>query len=165
MLHEQGLNLGKTGPATFEFNPQHLDPQKTLKCKTDGTLGDYMVRDIPEDVIRARHSSIGVPAPRCNQYTNRPIQISLQPRFKLIEDPLDYEMEYKKRNIWSVPDIKTFIVELLKGVKKFEKIGEALAHKTAAEIVFFYHTFKKPLNLKKEIKNSREYLKMRIPQQ
>lgn len=72
-LHEQGLDLGKTGPANFDYKPSHLDPQMTLKCKTDGTLGDYMVHDIPEDIIRARHSSTGVPAPRCNQYTNRPI--------------------------------------------------------------------------------------------
>lgn len=71
-------------------------------------------------------------------------------------------MEYKKRNVWSFVDIKTFLVELLKGPKRFEKIGEGLPHKTASEIVFFYHTFKKPLKLKQEIKNSREYLKMRI---
>ena len=74
-------------------------------------------------------------------------------------------MEYKRRNVWSLADIKTFLIELLKGPKRFEKIGEALPHKTAGEIVFFYHTFKKPLKLKTEIKNSREYLKMRINQQ
>ena len=37
-----------------------------------------------------------------------------------------------------------------------------LPHKTAKEIVFFYHTFKKLLKLKHEIKNSREFLKMKI---
>jgi len=42
-------------------------------------------------------------------------------------------MEYKKRNVWSLSDIKIYLVELLRGVKKFEKIGEALPHKTAAE--------------------------------
>ena len=44
----------------------------------------------------------------------------------------------------------------------FEKLGEALPQKTWEEIVFFYHTFKKPLKLKQEIKNAHEYLKMRI---
>ena len=73
-------------------------------------------------------------------------------------------MEYKKRNIWSVRDLKTFIVELLKGPKRFEKVGESLPHKTAAEIVFFYHTFKKLLKLKHEIRNSREFLKMKVNQ-
>lgn len=65
-------------------------------------------------------------------------------------------MEYKKRNIWSIQDLKTFIIALLKGPKIFQKIGEMLPHKTAKEIVFFYHTFKKLLKLKNEIKNSRD---------
>lgn len=65
-------------------------------------------------------------------------------------------MEYKKRNIWSIKDLKTFIIALLRGPKRFEKIGESLPHKTAKEIVFLYHTFKKPLKLKTEIKNSRD---------
>ena len=57
-------------------------------------------------------------------------------------------MEYKKSNVWSYKDIKTFLVELLRGPKRFEKVGEGLPHKKASEIVFFYHTFKKYLNLK-----------------
>ena len=73
-------------------------------------------------------------------------------------------MEYKKRNVWSYTDIKTFLIELLKGPKRFEKIGEGLPHKTASEIVFLYHTFKKPLKLKSQIKESREFLKMRANQ-
>ena len=57
-------------------------------------------------------------------------------------------MEYKKSNVWSYKDIKTFLVVLLRGPKRFEKVGEGLPHKKASEIVFFYHTFKKYLNLK-----------------
>ena len=74
-------------------------------------------------------------------------------------------MEYKRRNCWSVTDIKTFIVALLKGPKRFEKIGESLPNKTAKEIVFFYHTFKKMLRLKFEIKNAKELIKMKINSQ
>lgn len=65
---------------------------------------------------------------------------------------MDYEMEYKKRNVWTIKDIKTFIIAILKYAKSFEQIGEALPHKTSKEIVFFYHTFKKLINLKHEIK-------------
>ena len=57
-------------------------------------------------------------------------------------------MEYKRKNIWAIVDIKTYLIELLRGPKRFEKLGEALPHKTWEEIVFFYHTFKKPLKLK-----------------
>lgn len=74
-------------------------------------------------------------------------------------------MEYKKRNVWSYHDMKNFLVSLLKGPKRFEKIGEVLPHKTAREIVFFYHTFKKLLRLKTEIKNAREVIKIKNNQQ
>jgi len=79
----------------------------------------------------------------------------------LIKDPLEYEMEFKKRNVWSYHDMKVFLVALLKGPKRFEKIGEVLPHKTSKEIVFFYHTFKKLLRLKSEIKNARELIKIK----
>lgn len=58
--------------------------------------------------------------------------------------------------------MKTFITALLKGPKRFEKIGEALPHKTSKEIVFFYQTQKKLLKLNREIKNARELLKMKM---
>jgi len=46
-----------------------------------------------------------------------------------------------------------------------EKIGEALPHKSAKEIVYFYHTFKKLIGLKYEIKQSRELQSMKqMPQ-
>jgi len=61
-------------------------------------------------------------------------------------------MEYKKRNVWSLRDIKTFVVAIIKHTKNMDKVGEALPHKTAKEIVFFFHTFKKLINLKTEIK-------------
>ena len=109
-----------------------------------------------DDIQRAKESYVRVPQPRINPYLDQPTPISIQHRFKLIEDPIDYEMEYKKRNIWSIKDLKTFIIALLKGPKRFEKIGEMLPHKTAKEIVFLYHTFKKLLKLKTEIKNSRD---------
>jgi len=37
-----------------------------------------------------------------------------------------------------------------------DKVGDALPHKSAAEVIFFYHTFKKLMNLKSSIKNCRE---------
>ena len=77
------------------------------------------------------------------------------PKFKLIADPVDYECEYKKRNVWQIYEIKAFIIALLKHHKKFDKIGEAIPHKSAKEIVFFYHTFKKLLGFKDHLKQAR----------
>ena len=73
----------------------------------------------------------------------------------MISDPIAYEMEYKKRNVWSFDDIRTFVIAILKNTKNMEKVGEALPHKSAKEIVFFYHTFKKMLILKTLIKEVR----------
>lgn len=58
-------------------------------------------------------------------------------------------------------DIKTFVVTILRYTKNMDKIGEALPHKSASEIVFFYHTFKKLINLKMQIKNCREVQKLK----
>lgn len=97
-----------------------------------------------------------IPQPFVNIYTNQPSIIQVSPRFKLIQDPVAYEMEYKKRNVWSLKDIKTFVISTLRYIKNMEKIGEALPHKSSKEIVFFFHTFKKLINLKSRIKESRE---------
>lgn len=75
------------------------------------------------------------------------------PHFKLINDPVAYETEYKRRNVWSLNDIKTFVVAVIRHAKKMDRVGEKLPHKSASEIIFFYHTFKKAFNLKTHIKN------------
>lgn len=41
----------------------------------------------------------------------------------LIKNPIDYEMEYKRRNVWSYHDIQTFLKLLLENPKKFHVIG------------------------------------------
>ena len=84
-----------------------------------------------------------------------------EPKFKLIKDPIEYEMHYKKQNVWSVEDIRIFVIELLReatidGRKRFEAVGEFLPHKSASEMIFFYHTLKKLLKLKQEMKSAKE---------
>ena len=97
-----------------------------------------------------------MPQPNINIYTKQPTVIAFVPHFKLIADPIAYEMEYKRKNVWSLQDIRTFVITVLRYTKNIDKIGEALPHKSASEIVFFYHTFKKLINLKMQIKNCRE---------
>jgi len=122
-----------------------------------------LAAEIPDDVLRAKTYYCPIPQPRFNHYSKpTPSHIHVSHSFKLIEDPVDYEMEYKKRNVWSLKDMKTFLIALLKGPKRFEKIGEVLPHKTAREIIFFFHTYKKLLKLKGEIKNAKELIKMKM---
>ncbi len=88
--------------------------------------------------------------------------IAFSPHFKLITDPIAYEMEYKRQNVWSLRDIKTFVLNILRWTKNMDKIGEALPHKSASELIFFYHTFKKLINLKMQIRNCREVQKLKV---
>lgn len=129
--------------------------------KSTTQFGSTLHAEIPDDVIRAKASNTAVPPPQVNIYTNQPTIVNVSPHLKLIQDPIAHEMEYKKRNVWSVRDIRVFIVNILKHTKNMERIGEALPHKSAKQIVFFYHIFKKLIGLKNEIKQSRELQAMK----
>jgi hypothetical protein len=72
-----------------------------------------LAAEIPDDILRAKQNNTPVPPSRLNLYTEEPSQIILLKQFKLIKDPLEYEMEYKKRNVWSYHDMKVFLVALL----------------------------------------------------
>lgn len=148
--------MSHTGPAHLAHTPGNLIPLAT-PSKGPGVVA----AGLTDDIIRANATYVRVPQASFNLYTNQPTIISHARNFRLINDPLDYEMEYKRRNIWTIKDIRVFIVTLLKHNKRMEQIGEALPHKTAKEIVFFYHGFKKLLNFKHEVKQARELLKMR----
>jgi hypothetical protein len=146
-------NSGVPGPVVQIFSPR-----TNLKLATKlGNPTAFML----EDVARARQNDTTVPLPSLNPYlSNRESgyvsTIGHMRQFKLIEDPVAHEMEYKRRNVWSVGDIRTFLQSMLEGQKNFQKIGEDLPHKTYNEIVFFYHSFKKLMRLKYHLKTCRE---------
>lgn len=105
--------------------------------------------------MRAKQNFVQVSEPRHNDYVEQPIRVI--GGFRLIEDPLNYEMEYKKRNVWSVHDIKIYLQILFEYPKQFDKIARRLPHKSSKEIIFFYHTFKKLLRLKNTFKNCQHH--------
>lgn len=154
-FERQGVFAYRTEEAPL-FTPDPLQPNRPLLLNSS-----LQGNDLPDDILRAKQNDTPVPPSKLNIYTAQPSRVEYEPSFKLIKDPLEYEMEYKKRNVWSYHDMKAFLVSLLKGPKRFEKVGEVLPHKTAKEIVFFYHTFKKLLRLKTEIKNARELIKIK----
>ena len=59
-LRDQGLNLSRTGPAQFEYNPCHMEPQKSLKTSMP-SLSGTLTTEIPDDVLRARACYTHVP--------------------------------------------------------------------------------------------------------
>eukprot|EP00347_Sterkiella_histriomuscorum_P015832 403355519 len=74
---------------------------------------------------------------------------------QLIKNPLEYELEYKKRMIWTIKDIETFLKAILENPPDFWQIGKYLPHKTSKELSFFYMAFKKLFNLKKHFQTLR----------
>jgi hypothetical protein len=55
-----------------------------------------------------------------------------------IADPISYEIEHKKRYIWNIREIETFLQNLLENPKNFWVIGKSLEHKTSKDLIYFY---------------------------
>ena len=71
---------------------------------------------------------------------------------KFISDPFAYETEHKRRNVWSIRDIESFLHNILENPKNFWALGKLMPHKTSKELVYFFYAFKKLFNLKKHFK-------------
>ncbi|CDW72801.1 nuclear receptor corepressor 1 [Stylonychia lemnae] len=99
-----------------------------------------------DDIQRYRDNKADIPMSRFRFYQH---EVKHEPHPQIIKNPLEYELEYKKRMIWSLRDIETFISATLENPKNFWAIGKSLPHKTSKELVFFFQAFKKLFNLKK----------------
>ena len=84
-------------------------------------------------------------------------------RPKFIRDPIDYETEHKRKQIWSIKDIEVFLQSILEHPKNFWVVGKALSHKTSKDLIFFFQAFKKLFNLKKHFKTC--FVLMSLPTQ
>ena len=82
---------------------------------------------------------------------------------KLISDPIYYEVEHKRRQVWNVRDIENFLQSILENPKNFWMVGKSMPHKTSKDLVCFYQTFKKLFNLKKHFKTC--FVLMSLPSQ
>lgn len=89
--------------------------------------------------------------------------VYLESRPMSISDPVSYENEFKRRNVWSVRDIENYLQVLLENPRNFQVIGKQLPHKTSKDIIYFYYAFKKLFNLKKHFKTC--HVLMSIPTQ
>jgi hypothetical protein len=57
------------------------------------------------------------------------------------QDPVAYELEHKRRQVWSVQELKTFFSVLSDAPKCIWVASSRLPHKTAKEILYFYQAF------------------------
>jgi len=102
-------------------------------------------------------------------YSNLPICVDVRNE-NLQRDPVDYELEHKRRQVWSVQDLKTFFAVLSESPKYIWVASSRLPHKTSKEILYFnqafaglmrFEAFQAEVNqMKQQLKHHRE----RIPQ-
>jgi hypothetical protein len=105
--------------------PGHIP--KTYSPRTVYSLSAYnnnLTAFIPDDISRARQNTVHVPPPTLNPYLSNPdngrvSHVSQLHKFKLIADPVAHEIEYKRKQVWSVKDIHQFLQSFLEGTKNF----------------------------------------------
>ena len=66
-----------------------------------------------------------------------------------ITDPITYNNDYKSSDLWSLEDIRLFIVQYLSQPKDFESISSHFYNKTTRDIIDFYHNFKYQIELQR----------------
>lgn len=58
-----------------------------------------------DEDLRYKENFIKVKPHNYNFYTKPLVKIQFEQGFKEIKNPFEYEMEYKRRNMWSLSDI------------------------------------------------------------
>lgn len=70
-------------------------------------------------------------------YSGLEIKVDVK-QSNLQEDPISYDLEHKKRQVWSVREIKNFLSNLSEKPVYYWSACQRLPLKTSKEILFFY---------------------------
>lgn len=70
-------------------------------------------------------------------YSDLPVYIDVRSE-NLQKNPIDYVMEHKKKQVWTVAEIKAFLMVLCEDSKYIWKASHKLPNKTSKEIMYFY---------------------------
>ena len=89
---------------------------------------------------RYKENFAKIPRTKTDIYSNLPIFVDVR-REALQKDPVDYELEHKRRQVWSVQDLKTFFGVLSESPKYIWVASARLPHKTSKEILYFNQAF------------------------
>ena len=94
-----------------------------------------------EDEMLRYKDNFGQPTRiKTDPYSNLPIMVDIR-NSNLQKDPVDYELEHKRRQIWTVQDLKTFFTVLAESPRYVWVGSSRLPHKTAKEILYFNQAF------------------------
>lgn len=102
-----------------------------------GTQGDE--NNDEDEMWRYKENFAQIPRLKTDIYSNLPIQVDV--RCENLQNPVAYELEHKRRQVWSIQDLKTFFGVLSECPKYIWVASSRLPHKTSKEILYFNQAF------------------------
>ncbi|CAI2373097.1 unnamed protein product [Moneuplotes crassus] len=141
---------------TEDFTPQLQKTQS--KRTTNNSRGQWMdkKKDHDEDeegydreIELFRKGKAHIIKANYNHYKQE--FFGIEPTHKSILDLIRYDYDYKSSDIWSLEDIRNFMVQYLNYPKDFNKITSFFNNKTNKDIVNFYFNFKFHFQLVKHV--------------
>lgn len=89
---------------------------------------------------RYKENFAKVPRSKTDIYSNLPIWVDVR-RDARQADPVYYELEHKRKQVWSIADLKAFFWVLSEAPKYMWVASARLPHKTSKEILYFNQAF------------------------
>ena len=105
-----------------------------------GRRGRNQGEEDEDEMWRYKENFAKITRIKTDIYSNLPICVDVRSE-NLQKDPVDYELEHKRRQVWSVQDLKTFFAVLSESPKYIWVASARLPHKTSKEILYFNQAF------------------------
>lgn len=142
-------------------NDFSAQPVSTTKKSYSSTRGNWMdkKKENMEEEGHERELSVfkeckaDLSQANYNQYNREFFEVI--PTLKSILDPIRYDYDYKSSDIWTLEDVRNFIIQYLWHPKDFNKITSTFKNKTNKDIVDFYFNFKFHFNLSEAFNRDR----------
>lgn len=89
-----------------------------------------------DDMWRYKENFAKIPRMKQDIYSNLPLMVDVRNN-NIQRDPVDYEIEHKKRQIWTVNELKIYFNVLCDSMKAIWVSSARLPNKTSKEILYF----------------------------
>ena len=133
----EGISLDNQ-PTTISFSP---DCYMCMNLRSSGRARVRNQGEEDEDEMwRYKENFAKITRIKTDIYSNLPIYVDVRNE-NLQRDPVDYELEHKKRQVWSVQDLKIFFSVLSEMPKYIWVASSRLPNKTSKEILYFNQAF------------------------
>ena len=96
--------------------------------------------DDEEEIGRYKENFAKITRIKTDIYSGLPVYVDVRAD-NLLVDPVDYELEHKRRQIWTVKELKIFYMVLSECPKLIWIAHSRLPYKTSKEIQYFSQAF------------------------